>query len=136
MDRPAKLPNILLIMTDQQRGDCLGCDGHPVLETPNLDQLASEGIRFRHAYSAVPSCIAARTSLLTGMDQWHHGILGMGVNAGGNMRSDYRHTLPGELAKSGYHTQGIGKMHFNPQRGHQTDFTIRFWTRVAARRVR
>jgi choline-sulfatase len=108
-------PNILLIMTDQQRGDCLGCDGNPVLETPYLDQLAAEGTLFRHAYSAVPSCIPARATLLTGMDQWHTGLLGMGA-AWGPIRSDYAHTLPGELARGGYHTQGIGKMHFKPAR--------------------
>lgn len=112
MTRP---PNLLLIMTDQQRGDCLGCDGHPVLETPNLDQLAAEGTRFRCAYSATPSCLPARASLLTGMDQWHTGILGMGRGQK-SIPSDYRHTLPGELAAAGYHTQAIGKNHFDPQR--------------------
>jgi choline-sulfatase len=102
-------------MTDQQRGDCLGCDGHPAVETPYLDELAAGGTRFRHAYSAVPSCIPARATLLTGMDQWHTGILGMGLGQK-HMRSDYAHTLPGELAAAGYHTQAMGKMHFNPQR--------------------
>lgn len=102
-------------MTDQHRGDCLGCAGHPVLETPYLDELAGRGVRFEHAHTAVPSCIPARASLLTGMDQWHTGILGMGAGAP-RMRSDYLYTLPGELAKAGYHTCGVGKMHFNPQR--------------------
>ncbi|MBI3947387.1 MAG: arylsulfatase [Armatimonadetes bacterium] len=108
-------PNLLLIMTDQHRGDCLGCDGHPAVETPYLDQLAAEGTRFRCAQTAVPSCIPARATLMTGMDQWHTGVLGMG-RSGGNMSTTYRHTLPGELAAAGYHTQGIGKMHFHPQR--------------------
>ncbi len=108
-------PNLLLLMTDQHRGDFLRCDGHPVVETPYLDQLAGEGTRFCRAYTAVPSCIPARASLMTGMDQWHTGILGMG-RSGGNMHTRYRHTLPGELAQAGYHTQGIGKMHFHPQR--------------------
>lgn len=110
-------PNILLIMTDQQRGDCLGCDekSPAELETPNLDQLAIEGTRFRCAYSAVPSCIPARASLLTGMDQWHTGILGMGRGQG-PIPDHYAHTLPGELAAAGYHTQSIGKNHFAPQR--------------------
>ncbi len=106
-------PNILLLMTDQQRGDCLGCDGHPVLETPYLDQLAAEGTRFRRAYSAVPSCAPARSTLLTGMDAWHTGVMGLPWELS---RSDYAHTLPGELAKGGYHTQGIGKMDFTPAR--------------------
>ncbi|MDH7570641.1 MAG: sulfatase-like hydrolase/transferase, partial [Armatimonadota bacterium] len=108
-------PNLLLIMTDQHRGDCLGCDGHPAVETPYLDQLAAEGTRFRRAYTAVPSCIPARATLITGMDAWHTGVLGMGRSRS-YMHTRYRHTLPGELAAAGYHTQGIGKMHFNPQR--------------------
>ena len=108
-------PNLILIMTDQQRGDCLGCDGNPVIETPYLDELASQGTRFTSAYTACPSCIPARASLMTGMDQWHTGVLGMGRSRS-NMTTAYAHTLPGELAAAGYHTQGIGKMHFNPQR--------------------
>ncbi len=105
-------PNILLITTDQQRGDCLGCDGHPVLETPYLDQLAGEGVRFRRAYSAVPACTPARAAILTGMDQWHHGRLSMA----GSDALEFPATLPGELARAGYHTQAVGKMHFFPQR--------------------
>jgi len=108
-------PNLLLLMTDQQRGDCLGCDGHPVVETPYLDELAANGTRFASAYTACPSCIPARASLMTGMDPWHTGVLGMGRSRS-NMTTAYAHTLPGELAAAGYHTQGIGKMHFSPQR--------------------
>lgn len=105
-------PNILLITTDQQRGDCLGADGHPALETPYLDELAASGARFRCAYSAVPSCTPARAAIMTGMDQWNHGRLDMT----GTDYLGYPATLPGELAAAGYHTQGVGKMHFHPQR--------------------
>lgn len=108
-------PNILLLMTDQQRWDTLGCYGNRVIETPNLDWLASQGTVFANAYSATPSCIPARASLLTGMDPWNTGILGMGRGQG-PMGTGFAHTLPGELAKAGYHTQGVGKMHFHPQR--------------------
>ncbi len=108
-------PNLLFIMTDQQRGDCLGCDGHPVVQTPYLDELAEQGTRFCHAYSASPSCIPSRATLLTGQDQWTTGILGMGKGQT-SIRTDYQHTLPGELAKAGYHTQAIGKNHFTPDR--------------------
>ena len=107
-----KRPNLLLITTDQQRGDCLGCAGHPVLETPYLDQLASQGARFTHAYTSVPACTPARSAILTGMDQWHHGRIAMaGADA-----LEFPATLPGELARAGYHTQAVGKMHFSPQR--------------------
>jgi len=105
-------PNVLLITCDQLRGDSLGCYGHPIVETPHLDQLAVEGIRFTRAYAATPSCIAARASILTGMIPRRHGRVGYldGVPF------DYAHTLPGELARVGYHTQGVGKMHFYPPR--------------------
>jgi hypothetical protein len=46
--------NFLLIMTDQQRGDCLGIDGHPCLLTPTMDAIAGAGARFTHAYSSCP----------------------------------------------------------------------------------
>ena len=75
-------PNIILILCDQMRGDCLGSDGNPVVQTPNLDYLAACGTRFSHAYSAVPSCLPARASLLSGQNQWHTGILGMGRGQG------------------------------------------------------
>lgn len=107
--------NVLLIIADQFRGDCLGCAGNKHIETPYLDELASEGFRFSHAYSAVPSCIPARSILMSGMNQWHTGVLGMGPGMG-KMPDNFIHTLPGEFANAGYHTQGIGKMHFSPQR--------------------
>ncbi|MEF3304571.1 arylsulfatase [Paenibacillus sp. GYB003] len=110
-----KKPNVLLIMTDQQRWDTIGCCGNKAIETPNLDWLASMGTVFTSAYTPSPSCIPARASLLTGMDPWNTGILGMGRGQG-QMGVGFRHTLPGELAQAGYHTQGVGKMHFYPQR--------------------
>jgi arylsulfatase len=109
-----KRPNLLLITTDQQRGDCLGSDGNPVVETPYLDELAAGGCRFRNAFSAVPSCIPARAAILTGMDQWNHGRLAMT----GKDFLEYPATLPGELTRAGYQTRAVGKMHFQPQRAH------------------
>ncbi|MEF3306838.1 arylsulfatase [Paenibacillus sp. GYB003] len=110
-------PNVLLIMTDQQRWDTLGASGNPAIETPVLDALAAEGTLFTNAYSCAPSCIPARASLLTGMDPWNTGIVySAGGGAAKGMGGGFEHTLPGELAKAGYHTQGVGKMHFEPQR--------------------
>lgn len=109
-----KRPNLILITTDQQRGDCLGCAGHPVLETPYLDQLAEEGVRFTNAYTSVPSCTPARAGIITGMDPWNHGRLTMT----GSDLLEYPATLPGELGKAGYQTRAVGKMHHAPQRAH------------------
>lgn len=113
MDRP----NILLIMTDEQRWDTLGCYGNDVIETENLDWLASEGTVFTSAYSPSPSCVPARASLMTGMDPWNVGITGSGRGQG--QIANLENTLPGVLSEYGYHTQGIGKMHFSPQRSLQ-----------------
>jgi arylsulfatase len=108
-------PNIIFIMADQMRGDCLSCDGHPVVETPNLDHFAARGARFQHAYTAVPSCIPARSTVMTGMDQWHTGVLGMGKGQG-PIPNDFPHTLAGTLSDAGYRTHLVGKGHFSPQR--------------------
>lgn len=105
-------PNIVLIIADQWRGDCVGMLGNPYIDTPNLDNLFSEGTAFTQAYSAVPSCIAARASLLTGMCPKNHGRVGYKDR----VPWDYKHTMPGELAKAGYHTHCVGKMHVFPAR--------------------
>lgn len=110
-------PNVLLIMTDQQRWDTLGCLGSPVVETPNLDYLAADGTVFTRAYSACPSCVPARAMLMTGKNQWNVGILGMG--SGQPPCGDLEQTLPEHLAAAGYHTQLVGKAHFSPQRSLQ-----------------
>jgi len=112
-------PNLLLLMTDQHRGDCIGSDGNRVIRTPNLDSIANRGVRFRHAYSSTPSCTPARAGLLTGMSPWRHGMLGYG-----RVAEKYPAEMPRILRDAGYYTTGIGKMHWFPQRNphgfHQT----------------
>src|SRR5438128_871343 len=65
--------NILLMMTDQHRADHLSCYGNTVLSTPNLDRLATSGLRFERCYVVNPSCKPNRTTLLTGCLPSHHG---------------------------------------------------------------
>lgn len=102
-------PNILLLMTDQQRPDSLGCYGSPVARTPNLDRLAREGVLFENCYVQNPLCCPSRYSLLTGRYPHSHGV-----------RSNWYAPRPGEqsfahqLGRVGYHTAAIGKMHFTP----------------------
>ncbi|WP_368247124.1 arylsulfatase [Clostridium perfringens] len=105
-------PNIVLIMVDQMRGDCLGVNGNEFIETPNLDMMATEGYNFENAYTAVPSCIASRASILTGMSQKSHGRVGYEDGVSWN----YENTIASEFSKAGYHTQCIGKMHVYPER--------------------
>ena len=71
-------PHVILIMTDQQRWDAMGCTSGGRVITPALDSLAAEGTLFTHAYTSCPSSTPARAGLLTGLSPWHHGMLGYG----------------------------------------------------------
>ncbi len=66
--------NVLIIMTDQQRFDALSAAGNTILKTPNLDRIANEGVMFENAYTPVPVCAPARTSILTGQSIDNTGI--------------------------------------------------------------
>lgn len=107
-----KKPNIILLMCDQFRGDCISFNGHPDIETPNLDTLSATGITFDNAYSSCPSCIPARVALFTGKSQKNHGRVGYEDGISWN----YNHMLAQELSDNGYQTQCIGKMHVDPPR--------------------
>lgn len=102
-------PHIILIMTDQQRFDAMGCVNDAVI-TPHLDKLAKDGNLFTAAYTSTPSSTPARAALLTGMSPWQHGMLGYGEQS-----EKYENTMPQMLGKGGYNTLALGKMHFYPQ---------------------
>lgn len=110
----AKRPNVVLICVDQWRGDCLSAAGHPYVQTPYLDELASQGVRFNRAYSATPTCVPARVALFTGQSQERHGRVG--YRDGVPFAQVHPVTLPGEFRRGGYQTQAIGKMHVWPER--------------------
>ena len=111
---PAKPINILFLMDDQHRGDWLGAAGAKWLQTPNLDRLAREGVRYRRGYSSTPSCLPARAALLTGMSPWGHGSLGYVP-----IPARYRLEMPRTFTDAGWRTCAIGKNHFTPPRnGH------------------
>ena len=105
-------PNVVLIMCDQFRGDCLGFDGHPDVKTPYLDTLAAQGTYFENAHVACPSCIPARASLLTGTTPATNGRVG--YQDGIPWR--YEHMMPEEFGAAGYQTAIVGKMHVHPPR--------------------
>ncbi|MEZ4712787.1 MAG: sulfatase-like hydrolase/transferase [Caldilineaceae bacterium] len=104
-------PNILLIHADQHRYDCVGCNGHPLLQTPNLDRLAAEGVNFTHAFCPIPLCAPSRTSLLTGVWPVQHGcIANAGTEAGATVRPQLT-TFSQVLRQAGYALSYIGKWH-------------------------
>jgi arylsulfatase len=102
--------NILFLMSDQHRGDYIGAAGADFVRTPNIDRLAKEGVLFSRAYSSIPSCFPARTSILTGMSPWKHGQLGY------NPIPDYPVEGPALFTAAGYRTHAVGKNHFSPMR--------------------
>ena len=111
-------PNILLIMSDQHRGDCLDfvtqANGAQVpIQTPHLRKLAESGVHFTRFYSESPVCVPARAILQTGMLPHR---LDMYSNA--DVLPAEHPTLASSLAASGYFCQAIGKMHFSATREH------------------
>jgi arylsulfatase len=104
---PRRRVNILFLMDDQHRGDCLGAAGATWLKTPHLDELAHQGALFVKAYSSLPSCLPARTSLLTGQSPWQHGMLGYKP-----IPPRFPQEMPRMFSQAGYRTHAVGKMHF------------------------
>ena len=100
--------NVLLIIADQHRADHMSCVGNQILKTPNLDKLASEGVRFTSAYVANPICMPNRASIFTGLYPNMHGIRTAGMNM-----PESTPTFTETLRKNGYHTVEIGKIHLN-----------------------
>ena len=108
-------PNILLLMTDQQRFDTINAAGYDFMHTPNLDRLAQDGCLYRYAYTPDPICLAARHNVLTGLPARYHGFPD---NVHSSVTLQDLPTLPRILSDSGYDTRAIGKMHFRPARRH------------------
>ncbi len=108
--RAPQLPNILLILTDQQRADYLGCYGHPSLRTPHIDALAARGTRFERCYVASPVCMANRASIMTGRMPSAHRVRMNGIPL-----SLQENTFVDLLRLRGYRTALIGKSHLQNQ---------------------
>ena len=108
-EQTKRKPNVLLIMTDQQRRDSIGAYGNPVIKTPNLDLLANTGVRFENCYVASPACMPSRASIITGRYPAAHGVWANGVPLPEN-----EETLAKVLLRNGYATRGVGKFHFQP----------------------
>ncbi|MFT5196798.1 MAG: choline-sulfatase [Cellvibrionaceae bacterium] len=102
-----KPKNLLYIISDEHRRDALGCYGHPLVQTPNIDRLAAGGVRFTNGYTPSPMCVPCRAALHTG--RWVHDI--------GNWSSaePYEGQVEGwahRLRDAGHRVTSIGKLHF------------------------
>ena len=99
-------PNIVLIMTDQQRADTIGALGSPWMQTPHLDRLVNEGTSFTNCFVTSPVCVSSRASVFLG-----------GYPHTTNVYTNFETWEPNWvqwLANAGYHCVNIGKMHINP----------------------
>lgn len=103
-------PNLLLLMTDQQRADTIGALGNPVIRTPALDRIVREGIAFTSAYTPSAECVPARACLTFGQYPGRTGCFSNGMA----MPWDSHDNLMSALGRAGYYTYGIGKCHFTP----------------------
>ena len=112
-----KRPNIVLIISDQFRCDCVGAMGlNPMNLTPNLDAMAGRGVLFRSAFSNQPVCAPARGSIFTGQYPSRHGVW----HNGPGLAEDAT-TLATALGQAGYSTNYIGKWHLAPGEGRPRD---------------
>lgn len=104
-----ELPNIILITSDQQRTDSLGCYGSSWMQTPHLDALGKSGVICSRAYCSNPVCTPSRASILSGQQVSRHGAWNVGTSV-----PDDLPFLSHILRDAGYRTHHIGKAHFQP----------------------
>jgi len=105
---PARRPNVLIIQPDQHRNMTMACAGDAQAITPNLDRLASEGIRFANAASCSPVCCPFRGTMQTGLYCHTHGVVSNGIPLSGELTG-----IAQLFANAGYATGYIGKWHLN-----------------------
>ncbi|MBT6199338.1 MAG: sulfatase [Bacteroidetes Order II. Incertae sedis bacterium] len=106
--------NVVMFVVDDQGLDA-GCYGNPVIQTPNLDQLAQEGTRFTNAFCTTASCSASRSVILSGLQNHANGQYGH-MHSYNNFHSHTNiRTLPVILSASGYRTASVGKYHVQPE---------------------
>ena len=105
-------PNVLMINTDHWFQRLMGVAGHPVVMTPTIDALATNGIRFTNCYSECPVCVPARRSIMTGMSPRSHGDRVFSVKK----KLPEVKTMAQSFRDAGYQAYAVGKLHVYPQR--------------------
>jgi len=115
LSAPARQPNIIMIYADDLGYGDLGCYGHPTIKTPNLDRMASEGLRFTQFYSAAPVCTPSRAALMTGRLPVRSGLSRVLFPYSDGGIPDSEITIAESLRAAGYRTACVGKWHLGWQ---------------------
>jgi len=116
--RRSTRPNIILIVTDDQRYDALGCAGNPIIHTPVMDTLASRGVRFEQAFATTPICAASRASIFTSQYERCHGYT---FTKPPLSRAVMNKSYPALLRQAGYYTGFVGKFGIKVEEGSPDD---------------
>ena len=106
-------PNFIVFLTDDQGWGDLGCYGHPVIQSPNLDRFASEGIRLTQCYAACSVCSPSRSAILTGRTPYRNGVWRWIPSGSQYHLRASEITIASLLKKQGYQTCHAGKWHLN-----------------------
>ncbi len=122
-------PNILFIMTDQQRSDTIHALGNEEIRTPILDSLVREGTTYTNCYTPAPVCVAGRSATITGTPPHKNGCTSNGASP------MHLQSIMTVLQEQGYHTHGIAKMHFNPDNEAMWGFDSRDISEEGARQL-
>jgi arylsulfatase A-like enzyme len=105
-------PNIIFLMTDDQRWDNMGCYGKPEFNTPNIDKLAAKGVVFDKAFYAVAICMPSRVTMMTGRYNSNHRVGFVAPDDYTLSQADFAKSYPSLLKEAGYRTGFIGKVGF------------------------
>ena len=127
----AKQKNVLLIISDNQNWDDLGCYGNKVIQTPHIDKLASQGIRFRHAFATTASCGPSRGVIYTGLHVHSNGQYGHGHGIHTFRLMPKVRTVFQMLKENGYRTALLGKQHVYMKEQYPYSFNPRIGNRDA-----
>lgn len=113
MAEDANGPNFIVFLTDDQGWGDLGCYGHPVIQSPNLDRFAAEGLRLTQCYAACSVCSPSRSSILTGRTPYRNGVWRWIPGGSQYHLRESEITIASLLKKRGYDTCHAGKWHLN-----------------------
>ncbi|WP_152421691.1 sulfatase family protein [Halogeometricum pallidum] len=128
---PLASPNVLFVMTDQQRFDTIHALGNGRIHTPNIDRLVARGVSFTNAYSTTPICIPARHTIRTGCDALTTGCFGNDKRDAAHLEDRCGPFLARRMGERGYRTFLVGKYHAHPR-----DIDLGYDTRLSAEAYR